>query len=67
MGLMNGTRLILREAGTRVSKCKIASGSHAGEIVRLPRIRLNLTESKKVLSDHPFAISSATSLCNDYK
>eukprot|EP00955_Chlamydomonas_euryale_P006275 66579-Chlamydomonas_euryale.AAC.1 len=53
MGLMNGMRLILREARTRVLKCKIAFGSHAGDIVLLPRIRLNLTESKKFLFSSP--------------
>ena len=44
---MNGTRLILRRAGTKVLQCEIATGSHAGEIVLLPRIRLHLSESKK--------------------
>eukprot|EP00955_Chlamydomonas_euryale_P052927 355321-Chlamydomonas_euryale.AAC.3 len=53
MGLMNDTRLILREAITRVLKYEIASDNHAGQVVLLPRIRLNLTESKKFLPSSP--------------
>eukprot|EP00955_Chlamydomonas_euryale_P002225 24206-Chlamydomonas_euryale.AAC.1 len=36
-------------------KCKLASGSHAWQIVLLPRIRINLTESKKrpIRKSHP--------------
>eukprot|EP00955_Chlamydomonas_euryale_P091630 364639-Chlamydomonas_euryale.AAC.8 len=34
-------------------KCELASGSHAWQLVLLPRIRINLTESKKIKKSHP--------------
>eukprot|EP00955_Chlamydomonas_euryale_P021383 226167-Chlamydomonas_euryale.AAC.1 len=44
VGLMNGTRLVLRGAGTKVLRCKIALGSHARKVFLLPRVRLNSVE-----------------------
>eukprot|EP00955_Chlamydomonas_euryale_P035924 350266-Chlamydomonas_euryale.AAC.4 len=44
-GLVNGTRLGIKRANTKVLKYE---GIHAGGVVHLERIRLTLTESRKI-------------------
>ena len=45
-GLCNGTRLIVRSFRRYVIEAQVASGSHVGDIVLIPRIRLNATEDQ---------------------
>ena len=40
-GLCNGTVLIVKQLGTRVIEAKVLNGSHAGNVVFLPRITLS--------------------------
>lgn len=50
-GLMNGTRLIVRQVQSRVIEAEIVTGSHAGKVALIPRI--NMTSSDDTV---PFAL-----------
>ncbi|XP_020102972.1 uncharacterized protein LOC109720334 [Ananas comosus] len=45
-GLCNGTRLIITQLAPRVIEAQIFTGNHIGEKVYIPRIVMNVTESK---------------------
>ncbi|RXK39684.1 hypothetical protein M231_03039 [Tremella mesenterica] len=42
-GLCNGTRLLVIQIGARVLQCRILGGTHDGDLVLIPRIRLLTT------------------------
>ncbi len=45
-GLCNGTRLVITQLAPRVIEAQIFTGNHIGEKVYIPRIVMNVTESK---------------------
>ncbi|XP_020081827.1 uncharacterized protein LOC109705509 [Ananas comosus] len=45
-GLCNGTRLVITQLASRVIEAQIFTGNHVGEKVYIPRIVMNVTETK---------------------
>ncbi|PIA50576.1 hypothetical protein AQUCO_01200041v1 [Aquilegia coerulea] len=60
-GLCNGTRLMVVNCGTRVIEAKILNGSHAGDLVFIPRISLipTVTETPFPMARRQFPVRLA--------